>query len=123
MKVAGFIPLVIALAVAGCGGGGSPPEPPVAIPCTAFLQWQAPASRMDGTAILPGELDKFTIFVSSSPAPADMLIVLVVDVEDGNLTSWEVKALSSSQHYFWVTVTDTESRESGPSNVEEKNCN
>ncbi len=114
--------LAAVLAVSSCGSDGSPPSPPSAANCTAFLQWVPPIERMDGTPLTIAELDKFTIFVSESPDPRDMLITLVVEVTDANMISWEVVALSAEQHFFWVTVTDTEGRESGPSNVEDKDC-
>lgn len=77
---------------------------------------------MDGTHLSLSELDKFTIYVSESSNPDDMLIELVVDVVDQNLISWEVRNLTTKLHYFWVTATDTEGRESQPSNVEDKDC-
>lgn len=77
---------------------------------------------MDGTPLPLEELSKFTIYMSESPDPADMLIELVIDVEDQNLISWEVRNLTVKQHYFWVTATDTDNRESAPSNVEDKDC-
>jgi len=77
---------------------------------------------MDGTPLPLSELREFTIYVSSSPDPTDMMIELVVGITDVNLISWEVRNLTSAQHYFWVTATDTENRESAPSNVEDKQC-
>jgi hypothetical protein len=114
--------LTILLILAGCGGGSdSPPKPPTVL-CSAFLQWEAPTTRRDGTSLSLSELKAFTIYVSESPDPADMLIELVVGIEDANLISWEVRNLTVTQHYFWVTATDTENRESSPSNVEDKVC-
>lgn len=77
---------------------------------------------MDGTPLALSELQKFTIYVSESPDPADMLIELVIDVNDANMISWEVRNLTTTQHFFWVTATDTDNRESAPSNVEDKDC-
>jgi len=109
--------------LAGCGQGGgfNPPEPPVATDCTAFLQWIAPTERMDGTPLLITELSKYTVYVSESPEPLDMLIEMVIEISDPNVISWEVFDLSHP-HWFWVTATDTEGLESGPSNVEGKDC-
>lgn len=77
---------------------------------------------MDGTPLALDELSAFTIFVSESLDPADMMIELVIGIEDTNMISWEVRNLTVAQHYFWVTATDTEGRESAPSNVEGKDC-
>lgn len=113
-----LLPLLVLL---GCeSGGDSPPEPPVA-ECSAFLQWVAPTERADGTPLPLSELSKFTVYVSESPEPEDMLIEMIIDISDPNVISWEVFDLSH-QHWFWVTATDTENRESGPSNVVAKDC-
>lgn len=117
-----FLALIIPLLIAGCDRGGSSPPAPPTVMCSAFLQWTAPTERMDGTALTVSELKSFTIFVSESPDPDDMLIELIVGITDVNLISWEVKNLTLAQHYFWVTVTDTDNRESAPSNVEDKQC-
>lgn len=116
-----IIPLLF---LAGCSGGSSnaPPNAPPIVQCSAFLQWEAPTERADGTPLALSELSKFTIYISESPDPADMLIELVIDIADANMISWEVRNLTVAQHFFWVTATDTENRESAPSNVEDKQC-
>lgn len=114
-----LLPLLL---LAGCDlwGDKAPPEPPV-VDCSAFLQWVAPTERADGTPLLISELSKFTIYVSESSEPEDMLIEMVIDISDPNLISWEVFELSH-KHWFWVTATDTDNLESGPSNVVDKDC-
>ena len=118
MKRLGFLLFFLA----GCGPGGSPPEPPSVADCTAFLQWEAPIKRMNGDLLLLSELSKFTIYVSESSDPADMLFELIIEVNDSNMISWEIRELTDSHHYFWVSATDTDNRESAPSNVEDKDC-
>ena len=126
VKLAHFIPQVVALAVVGCGGGGNsppkPPEPPTEVECTASLQWVMPTERMDETPLTPGELEKLTIYVMESPEPRDELFLLIIEVTDVNLISWEIQDLELRDLYFSVRVTDTEGRESAHSNVEGKDC-
>lgn len=114
--------LVSLLILAGCGGGGSPPSPPNPVGCTAAVQWEPSGERTDGTPMPVEEIAKFTIFVSNSPEIVEGALELEVDITDRHLTAWEVPDLRPGQHWFYMTVTDTEGRESTYSNVQGKQC-
>ena len=118
--------LVAVVLLAGCSNGGgdnqSPLPMPSPTPCSAILEWEPPTQRMDETPITKEEFSKFTIFVADKEGYEQFDLTIVMDISDVYLIQWEVKNLPSGQNWFYMTVTDTEGRESGYSNEVSKLC-
>jgi hypothetical protein len=114
--------LVLLGLLVGCGGNGSPPQPPVPTFCSAFLEWGPPEFRMDGSPITVAELAKYTIYVNEEGGRNQSTLVLVVEVQNPNTVSWEIRNLDLTSHWFYMTVTDTKDRTSPYSNELTKDC-
>ena len=115
----------IFLILYGCGGGGSsPPKPPdPVIECDAIVIWGTPTERTDGTELLLEDIAKFTIYVNSEPSVEEISLERVVDIENMPATTqWEIPELSQGEHWFYMTVTDDEDRQSTFSNIKSKIC-
>lgn len=115
---------LILLIVYGCGGSGNkPPKPPdPSLECDAIVNWIIPTERTDGSELLPTDIDKFTIFINAEPGVNESTLERVVDIIDNSLTQWTVPELSEGEHWFYMTVTDIENRESTFSNELTKIC-
>lgn len=81
-----------------------------------------PTERMDETPLATDELEKLTIYVMETPEPRDEMFLMIIEVTDVNLISWEIQDLELRDLHFSVRVTDTEGRESAFSNVRGKDC-
>ncbi len=115
--------LIFMLLLVGCSGDkANYPKPPIIVSCEAGIEWSAPGFRMDGSDLLPEDIEKFTIYVSEDPDPQAQMISLVIEVDDPAAVSWTIYDLGLREHWFWVTVTETGGLESAPSNVEGKDC-
>lgn len=101
-----YLVLLSLLAGGGCVESGSPPQPPVSVFCSAFLEWEPPKFRMDGSPITIEELSKYTIYVNEEEGKNEATLVLVIDINDPSLVSWEIRNLDVQLHWFYMTVTD-----------------
>ena len=99
--------------------GGVLPPPAT---CNVTITWEAPYDRIDGTPITTEELEKYTIYISHQEDTKPSTLITIVDVTDTDLITFEIKGLSKGQKYFYMTVTDTEHRESTFSNILNKLC-
>ena len=70
------------------------------------LTWIAPTERVDGVEILPGEISHYDVYTSTGQVNTDPITA----------TSYEMPR-SNVPHEVWVTVTDTDGRESLPSEI------
>jgi len=84
----------------------SPPAPPIPTFCSAILEWGPPVSRMDGSPISIEELSKYTIYVNEEEGRNESTLVLVIDITDPSLVSWEIRNIDLQTHWFYMTVTD-----------------
>ncbi len=113
---------MLILLIVGCGGSGSPPEPPIPIFCSAVVEWGPPKFRMDGSPITVAELAKYTIYVNEEEGKNEATLVLVIGIQDASFVSWEIRNLDLQLHWFYMTVTDTGNRTSPYSNEISKDC-
>ena len=75
-----------------------------------------PTTRTDGTPLILSEIAGYRVYMGRS---SDELI-LVLDLNDGSITSYTVNELSAGTYYFSLTTYDTEGNESEFSNIETK---
>ncbi len=105
-----FAALLGLLLFAGCGGDGGgfsgPPDPPPgAIECTALVDWDPPTTYTGGKPLDAAELDKYTLYVGSTPGVDRATIEMVIDIFDGYLIQWQTTGLVPGEHFFYMTVT------------------
>lgn len=114
------------LVLVGCGGGADTsafaPIPPSKKDCKAILTWERPIERTDGTEFAIDDIEKFTIYVNKIEDVNDRTLILVMDITDASIVTWEFSELTTGPNYFYMTVTDTEGRTSTYSNIKGKNC-
>lgn len=117
------------LLLGGCSGGSGGNGPGLPLDpndptntCIATLSWSPPTERMDDSPLALEELAKFTIYVNDAEGMEEARITLVIDLTDVYLIQWEIRNLPAGQHYFYMTVTDTEGLASGYSNEVSKFC-
>ena len=108
--------------LAGCGGNGDKPKPPDPQICDALVTWESPKERTNGEEFTPNQISKYTLFISSEPDVETSSLEMEIDILDGFLTQWRVDDLSEGPHWFYMTVTDLEDRESTFSNLKTKTC-
>lgn len=114
--------LVLSLVLAGCGeGAGTFNLPPAAKTCSATLTWEAPYDRIDGTPLTTAELQKYTIYVNRRDSVETNSLITIIEVTDTNLITYETE-VPKGVKYFYMTVTDTEGRESTFSNILSQIC-
>lgn len=99
----------------GQGGTGSG----VGATGNATLNWAAPASRSDGTALALSEIGGFRIHYGSSAGNYPNTL----DVPDPNASSVTVTNIPVGDYYFVMTAYDTSGRESGYSATVVKTVN
>lgn len=109
--------------LAGCGEGASTfSMPPSAATCTATLTWEPPYDRIDGTPITTQELEKYTIYINRRETVDTNTLIAIIEVRDTNMITLEVDKIPKGIKYFYMTVTDTEGRESTFSNILSQIC-
>jgi len=112
-----WLPILILLV--GCDGGSS--TTPTS-DCIATVTWEVPTQRMDGTPILIADISKITIYMSEAPFTDDMYKELEVQILNPMLITWEIKNVDIGEHWFYLTITDTEDNTSAYSNILGKIC-
>jgi hypothetical protein len=117
MKLLYLLPLIFLTA---CGSENKGDEES----CSAYITWEAPVFRGDGTRITIDELEKFTIYVNTTipRTEEDETLLLILDVTDTSERGYTIPNLGRGQRYFYMTVTDKDGNASGISNVLSKNC-
>lgn len=117
--------VAIFLILVGCtqGGEGTYPNPPdPVIECDALVTWEIPVERTDGSELLIEDIAKYSIFINKEPNVEKITLERVVDITDNALTQWKIPELSEGEHWFYMTVTDDENRQSTFSNIIAKTC-
>lgn len=79
----------------------------------ATLEWSAPSTKTDGSALSLSDLDGYRIYYGKSKNSMQPL----VDINDGASTRYTIKNMKSGTYYFAVTTYDIHGNESGLSNV------
>jgi len=110
------------LILVGCGGGNSPNPPDPTIGCDALVIWEIPVERTDGSELLIEDISKYSIFINKEPSVEETTLERVVDITDNALTQWNIPKLTEGEHWFYMTVTDDENRQSTFSNIIAKTC-
>jgi len=82
---------------------------------SAFLSWEAPTQRVDGTP-LGASLAGYRIYYGQSPSNLDQTIA----INTIGVTSYVVGNLTPATWYFAATAVDTNGVESGYSNIGSK---
>jgi hypothetical protein len=80
------------------------------------LKWVAPSTRTDGSSLSPSEIDGYLIYIGTTPNNLEML----VDFNEGDLTSYTVDNLEVGDYYVAITAYDSVGNSSGLSNVVRK---
>jgi hypothetical protein len=86
---------------------------------SASLDWAAPSTREDGTALSLSEIDGYRIYMGDSASS----LVAVMDINDYSITEYTLTGIQQGDHYFAVTAYDKAGSESGLSNIILKTCN
>ena len=127
-------PLLMSLALVGCGGGEGTTVNPTsstanevgstttttttststATTGSATVSWVAPTENSNGTALT--NLAGFRIHYGTDSGVLNQ----VVDVDNAQATSYQVTGLSTGTWYFTVTSITTAGAESAPSTVASK---
>jgi hypothetical protein len=90
--------------------------------CEALVSWEAPTQRTDGSDFTKEDISNFTLFINSEQSIDTITLERVIVIEDGYLVQWKVEYLTPGDHWFYMTVTDTEGNQSTFSNELVKNC-
>jgi hypothetical protein len=117
MKWLYLLPLLL---IAACDSGGNKKPKP----CSAYVTWEAPVFRADGSTISIDEIQKFTLYVNRT-APRtleDETLVMIIDITDPVVRDYAISDVGQGQRYFYLTVTDTDGNTSAISNVLAKYC-
>jgi hypothetical protein len=116
--------ILVLLILSGCGGRGkNPPKPPdPKITCDMVVSWEIPVERTDGSELLIEDIAKYTIFVNEEQGVQESTLELEIDIMNQFLTQWRINKLDKGDHWFYMTVTDSENRESTFSNEIPKTC-
>ena len=114
--------IILSVLIVGCskGGDSTPRVIPPGPECTAFVTWQYPNTRANGQLLAADEVAKSTIYISNSNTVDEQFVEFTIDVTNG--TSWEVRNLTSGEHWFYLNITDLENLTSGFSNLMSKIC-
>jgi hypothetical protein len=83
------------------------------------LDWVAPSSREDGSTLALSEIEGYRIYMGDS----ESTMAPVMDINDHTATNYTLNEIPQGDHYFAVTVYDTEGTESGMSNIILRSCN
>jgi hypothetical protein len=86
------------------------PEPVIG---DVSLEWVAPTTRTDGSALDMSEIGGYKVYMGTS----DDNLEQVVDLADSSISDYVVEDLATGDYYFAVTTYDTEGNESSYSNV------
>lgn len=119
MRILYFLPLLFLI---GCDFGGSSGQKKE--PCSAYVTWEAPIARADGSVLSIDEIEKFTIYVNRT-APRteqDETLELIIDITNANQRDISIPDVGRGQRYFYMTITDTDGNTSALSNVIAKYC-
>lgn len=95
-----------------------PAPAPAPVSGTATLTWQAPLTRIDGTALSMGEIRHYIVRYGNQPDVADMAHELVV--EDGQAMEYEITGLQEGTWYFALRTVDQSGRVSSWSEIASK---
>ncbi|MBU6955730.1 fibronectin type III domain-containing protein [Hahella sp. HN01] len=107
----------LATLVTGCGGGGGSSS---STDNGAYVFWDAPTTREDGSPLALSEIDSYRVYHSFTPASSEK------SIKGDKWSSIQMSATSDSyyfdnlkpgEHYFAVTVVDTDGFESEPSKI------
>ncbi|MFC4260111.1 hypothetical protein ACFOZ5_13890 [Marinobacter lacisalsi] len=81
-----------------------PSPDPTPVTGTAKLNWQAPLTREDGTALSMGEIQHYIVRYGNQPEVADMTHELII--EDGQAMEHEITDLGEGTWYFAMRTVD-----------------
>lgn len=114
--------LITLLAACGGGSGGSSESN---ISDTSYhtdmtgslsLSWKIPTTRTDDSPLTLSEIEGYRIYMG----PKMDELSMILDLNDGSITSFTFTDLAPGTYYFSVTTYDTEGNESPFSNIEEE---
>ncbi len=106
--------VLIALALYGCGGGGggtgdssiTPGSGSPAASSSVTLNWEAPGTRVDGTAMAIEDIAGYKLHYGSSSGS------YTGSIDVGNSNSYTMEDLPAGTYYFAVTAYDLNGNES-----------
>ena len=97
----------------GCDSGtpqlsDSYPEPPLQT-CPVNVIWEAPTLLLGDEPLSIEDIERFTIYVATSPGKLQRDLVLVSDIIDSSAIMHRIDAVPVNS-YIYMTVTDTDGR-------------
>ncbi len=106
MKRTALLTISLSLALTACGGGGgSGDEQPTTTTgetSKPVLNWVAPSSRTDGSALDLSEISGYKIY----SGPSSTNLELIAEIADSETTSYDLSDTASGEYYFGIVVYD-----------------
>ncbi|MEJ2423142.1 MAG: hypothetical protein P8101_01610 [Candidatus Thiodiazotropha sp.] len=107
MNRTALLTISLSMALTACGGGGgSGDEQPTTTTTEEtskpVLNWVAPSTRTDDTALNLSEISGYKIY----SGPSSTNLELIAEIADSDATSYDLSGIESGEYYFGIVVYD-----------------
>ncbi len=124
-------PYALALVLAACGGGSTPPSTLSDVtasttakssqvqstpPKITSLVWNMPGTRVDSSPVVPSDIAGYRVY-SGTVKDDPSTYALIASIDRADTIRLPVPALPAGTYYFKVTAIDSRGYESAPSNI------